>query len=109
MVTLHRSQRAWQVRDYAHRVSICGWPNDQSALSYKYQEYQDFPEWGTLADGNPMKDDPMNERLAKELEIQTENFKTLITDYCRLESFAALCSATHERRRADDKVQPTLR
>ena len=31
----------------------------------------------------------MNEKLQKELEIQTENFKGLIADYCRLESVAA--------------------
>src|SRR5215203_5090447 len=31
----------------------------------------------------------MNEALTKELEIQTDNFKSLITEYCRLESVAA--------------------
>ncbi len=31
----------------------------------------------------------MNQTLTKELETQTKNFKTLITDYCRLESVAA--------------------
>ncbi|MEZ4731325.1 MAG: M20/M25/M40 family metallo-hydrolase [Caldilineaceae bacterium] len=31
----------------------------------------------------------MNERLAQELEKQTQNFKALIADYCRLESVAA--------------------
>jgi len=31
----------------------------------------------------------MNENLKKELETQTQNFKPLITDYCRLESVAA--------------------
>lgn len=31
----------------------------------------------------------MNETLAKELEIQTQAFKSLITEYCRLESVAA--------------------
>ena len=31
----------------------------------------------------------MNEKLTKELEIQTQNFKALITDYCRFESVAA--------------------
>ncbi len=31
----------------------------------------------------------MNETLAKELATQTQNFKALITDYCRLESVAA--------------------
>jgi acetylornithine deacetylase/succinyl-diaminopimelate desuccinylase-like protein len=31
----------------------------------------------------------MNESLQKELEIQTQNFKGLITDYCRFESVAA--------------------
>jgi acetylornithine deacetylase/succinyl-diaminopimelate desuccinylase-like protein len=31
----------------------------------------------------------MNEKLQKELEIQTQNFKGLITDYCRFESVAA--------------------
>jgi acetylornithine deacetylase/succinyl-diaminopimelate desuccinylase-like protein len=31
----------------------------------------------------------MNEDLTKELEIQTQNFRNLITDYCRLESVAA--------------------
>src|SRR5262245_9298912 len=31
----------------------------------------------------------MNEMLQKELELQTEEFKSLITDYCRLESVAA--------------------
>ena len=31
----------------------------------------------------------MNENLQKELEAQTQNFKSLITDYCRLESVAA--------------------
>ncbi|HLO34049.1 MAG TPA: M20/M25/M40 family metallo-hydrolase [Anaerolineales bacterium] len=30
----------------------------------------------------------MNEKLQKELEIQTQNFKGLIADYCRLESVA---------------------
>ncbi|HEY5730304.1 MAG TPA: hypothetical protein VIS72_09660 [Anaerolineales bacterium] len=31
----------------------------------------------------------MNEKLKKELETQTQNFKPLITDYCRLESVVA--------------------
>ena len=31
----------------------------------------------------------MNEKLQKELEVQTKEFKGLITDYCRLESVAA--------------------
>src|SRR5262245_47785489 len=31
----------------------------------------------------------MKENLKDELEIQTQNFKELITDYCRLESVAA--------------------
>jgi len=31
----------------------------------------------------------MNEKLTKELEIQTQNFRGLITEYCRLESVAA--------------------
>ena len=31
----------------------------------------------------------MNEKLQKELEIQTQNFKGLIADYCRFESVAA--------------------
>lgn len=31
----------------------------------------------------------MNESLTKELETQTQNFKSLITEYCRLESVAA--------------------
>jgi len=31
----------------------------------------------------------MNQTLAKELETQTQNFKALITEYCRLESVAA--------------------
>jgi acetylornithine deacetylase/succinyl-diaminopimelate desuccinylase-like protein len=31
----------------------------------------------------------MNEKLTKELESQTQNFKPIITDYCRLESVAA--------------------
>jgi acetylornithine deacetylase/succinyl-diaminopimelate desuccinylase-like protein len=31
----------------------------------------------------------MNEALTKELEIQTQKFRTLITEYCRLESVAA--------------------
>ena len=31
----------------------------------------------------------MNENLKKELEIQTQNFRKLITEYCRLESVAA--------------------
>jgi acetylornithine deacetylase/succinyl-diaminopimelate desuccinylase-like protein len=31
----------------------------------------------------------MNENLEKELEIQTEKFRNLITEYCRLESVAA--------------------
>jgi acetylornithine deacetylase/succinyl-diaminopimelate desuccinylase-like protein len=31
----------------------------------------------------------MNEDLTKELEIQTQNFRNLITEYCRLESVAA--------------------
>ncbi|MBX3015857.1 MAG: M20/M25/M40 family metallo-hydrolase [Caldilineaceae bacterium] len=31
----------------------------------------------------------MNETLTKELETQTQNFKALITEYCRLESVAA--------------------
>jgi len=31
----------------------------------------------------------MNEKLQKELEIQTQNFKGFITDYCRFESVAA--------------------
>ncbi len=31
----------------------------------------------------------MNQLLAKELETQTQNFKALITEYCRLESVAA--------------------
>ena len=31
----------------------------------------------------------MNENLLTELEIQTQNFKELITKYCRLESVAA--------------------
>jgi len=31
----------------------------------------------------------MNKNLAKELEIQTQNFTALITDYCRFESVAA--------------------
>jgi len=31
----------------------------------------------------------MNETLTKELEIQTQNFRSLITEYCRLESVAA--------------------
>src|SRR6188474_538915 len=36
-----------------------------------------------------LKDYSMNEKLQKELEIQTQNFKGLITEYCRLESVAA--------------------
>ena len=35
------------------------------------------------------KDHSMNEKLQKELEIQTQNFKGLIAEYCRLESVAA--------------------
>jgi acetylornithine deacetylase/succinyl-diaminopimelate desuccinylase-like protein len=31
----------------------------------------------------------MNEKLQKELEIQTQNFKGLVTEYCRFESVAA--------------------
>src|ERR1041385_5240488 len=31
----------------------------------------------------------MNENLQKEVEIQTQNFKALIAEYCRLESVAA--------------------
>jgi len=31
----------------------------------------------------------MNEKLTKELEIQTQNFRNLLTEYCRLESVAA--------------------
>jgi hypothetical protein len=31
----------------------------------------------------------MNEKLQKELEIQTQNFQGLIAEYCRLESVAA--------------------
>src|SRR5690349_3694457 len=36
-----------------------------------------------------LKDDSMNENLQKELETQTQNFKGLIAEYCRLESVAA--------------------
>jgi acetylornithine deacetylase/succinyl-diaminopimelate desuccinylase-like protein len=35
------------------------------------------------------KDDPMDETLAKELATQTQAFKALIAEYCRLESVAA--------------------
>jgi acetylornithine deacetylase/succinyl-diaminopimelate desuccinylase-like protein len=31
----------------------------------------------------------MNEKLSKELEVQTQNFTPLITEYCRFESVAA--------------------
>ena len=31
----------------------------------------------------------MTDKLTKELQTQTQNFKSLITDYCRLESVAA--------------------
>ena len=31
----------------------------------------------------------MNDKLQKELEIQTQNFKGMIADYCRFESVAA--------------------
>src|SRR5690349_24270403 len=36
-----------------------------------------------------LKDDSMNDKLQKELEIQTQKFKGLIAEYCRFESVAA--------------------
>jgi acetylornithine deacetylase/succinyl-diaminopimelate desuccinylase-like protein len=52
------------------------------------------PQGDDVGGGKPIvkclyKENSMNEKLQKELEAQTLNFKSLITDYCRFESVAA--------------------